>query len=65
MLRKLLSMVMLIAVFVATTAVAPVSRAGAKGLVSLWSTAQEWVNDPKKLFRDYSVDYFVKILEKK
>jgi hypothetical protein len=38
---------------------------GEKGMEILWSTAQEWVNDPKKLFRDYSVDYFVKILEKK
>jgi hypothetical protein len=41
MLRKLLSTMMLIAVFVTTAAAAPVSRAGANGLVSLWSIKPE------------------------
>lgn len=38
---------------------------GEKGLQILWEEVQSWVSNPKKLFRDYSVDYFKLLLETK
>ena len=35
---------------------------GEKGLDLLWEEVQTWVNDPKRLFRNYSVEYFKMLL---
>lgn len=35
---------------------------GNEGVDKLWKEAKAWVTDPKKLFRNYSVDYFVQLL---
>jgi len=37
---------------------------GERGLDSLWFEIQSWINDTKKLFRNYSIDYLKLILEK-
>lgn len=37
-------------------------RFGEKGVDALWTEATSWASDPKKLFRNYSVDYFVQLL---
>lgn len=31
---------------------------GDNGLHKLWSEVQSWVNNPRKFFRNYSMDYF-------
>lgn len=35
---------------------------GEKGINVLWKEVRSWVDDPKKFFRDYSVDYFESIM---
>ncbi|MFC7443051.1 hypothetical protein [Laceyella putida] len=40
------------------------STYGTEGFDKLWGEVQEWVKNPSKLFRNYSVDYFQLILEK-
>lgn len=36
---------------------------GDKGIDILWKEVNKWVEDPKKFFRNYSVDYFQMIME--
>ena len=36
---------------------------GDKGIDILWKEVNNWVEDPKKIFRNYSVDYFQMIME--
>lgn len=36
---------------------------GENGIVLLWNEVKSWINDPKKFFRNYSVDYFQNIME--
>lgn len=31
---------------------------GYEGLKTLWNEVENWINDPKKFFRNYSIDYF-------
>ena len=38
---------------------------GEKGMDRLWNEVKSWIDDPKKFFRDYSVDYFQMIMEEK
>lgn len=41
------------------------STYGAKGFENLWNEVKSWTENPKKFFRDYSVDYFKLLLKKK
>lgn len=36
---------------------------GDKGIDILWKEVNNWVEDPKKFFMNYSVDYFQMIME--
>lgn len=40
-----------------------IDKYGERGLNVLWEEFKSWVQDPKKLFRNYTVDYFKKKLE--
>ena len=35
---------------------------GEKGMKKLWNEVKNWIEDPKKFFRNYSVDYFQMIM---
>lgn len=36
---------------------------GEEGVMILWNEVQSWIDDPKKFFRNYSVDYFQNVME--
>ncbi len=36
---------------------------GVQGMNKLWEEVRSWIEEPKKFFRDYSVDYFQMIME--
>ena len=38
---------------------------GDRGLDLIWEEVNDWVSDPKKFFRNYSLDYFISIFSKK
>ncbi len=35
---------------------------GEEGLEKLWQEVKSWVDDPKKLFRNYSAEYLISLL---
>jgi|GEM_PF-574662 len=37
---------------------------GSEGLEKLWEEAKNWIQDPKKLFRNYSAEYLMYVLDK-
>ena len=38
---------------------------GEKGMLRLWDEVQNWIDDPKKFFRNYSIDYFEDVMKGK
>lgn len=38
---------------------------GLNGINILWQEVKDWISEPKKFFRNYSIEYFEEIMEKK